>query len=315
MGKHTAWVGIAIGVLALACGGGAPTRALPDDLPDWACSDCKLYDVEVDGGAAFVANNGKGLLVLDVRGPTPKLVSELAGGSPLAVKVVGNTVYLGDFSSGLRAIDVTNPAAPVELSATACSSASPYYVETLPGGQLLACGNVWDVTNPSAPAKLASIPVGGSSMDVVVDGNIGWFATGTEGIAAVDFTDPKAPVALGTAPGPYTKDIVIAKGRAYVPDNNASQLIVYDVTNSAAPTQVGTVDLGVAGTGIDLAGDQLVVAAGRKGLLVFDTADPNAPKLVKTLGEGSPHDSYKVYVSGGKAYGADKESGLLIADL
>lgn len=108
--------------------------------------------VDVNGNLAYVAIEQAGLKIINVVDPTnPTLIGVFSCDENFSrdVTVVGNRAYLAD--RGLRILDVSNPAAPVEMG----------YFDTP------------DITE-----------------GVAVEGGIAYLAIGSSGIFAVDVSDP-----------------------------------------------------------------------------------------------------------------------------
>ncbi len=123
--------------------------------------------VAVSGSLAFVGS-GTTLLVLDVSAPSsPQLLGsvtlpELVDG----IAAAGSHAYVANGTSGLRVIDVSNPAAPVEVG-------------------------VSDVTEEGA-------------MDVAVAGSHAYVAYGSLGLRVIDVSEPSLPVVVGAIDTPGT---------------------------------------------------------------------------------------------------------------
>ena len=84
------------------------------DTPDIA------FDVAVSGDLAFVADNGTGLLVIDITNPAgPTLVGACdTPADAYSVATSGDLAIVGD-DDGITVIDITNPTNPTILGAGA----------------------------------------------------------------------------------------------------------------------------------------------------------------------------------------------------
>ncbi len=90
----------------------APVEVGFVDTPGFA------YAVAVAGGYAYVADDGRGLRVIDVsstRRRRSRSASSTRPGYAYGVAVAGGYAYVADDDSGLRVIDVSDPTAPVEV--------------------------------------------------------------------------------------------------------------------------------------------------------------------------------------------------------
>ena len=299
---------------SIACGGGgAPARTIPEGTA-WSCGSCDVWDIEVDGDIAFLADKTNGIVVLDVRDPAaPKQVGAMAGGKPSALALKGDVLYVSDYARGLVVVDVTDLAHPTELMVYDTSD-SDYYVEVGPDARLYSATQVFDLTDPKKPEPKGRVNISGSTVDAHLQGTTLWLASANAGLSAVDVADPMNPKILGTTPTNYSKDVCVSGTKAYVTEYNDQTLEVFDVSNPAAGAVLSATKVGDAGTGCALTDDgKVAVAAGRKGILLFDVSDPAAPKQVKAT-EGA-HSTYKVFIAGGRVWGADQEKGIVVLDL
>lgn len=127
------------------------------------------------------------------------------------VEVLGNVVYVGApalLGSGgaIRAIDVTNPAAPREVGRFTDPNIYSVRLATY-GTQLLALGShyllVIDVSNPAAPRLVVKVDTGGSQ----------------------------------------SEDLSVAGDRAFVADVVADKVFIFDLSKLPQLTQAGSVTL------------------------------------------------------------------------
>jgi hypothetical protein len=98
---------------------------------------------------------------------------------------------------------------------------------------------VIDVSNPAAPVELGSFITPGFATGVEVVGGLAYVASGTYGLWVIDVSNPAAPVEIGflDTPGSAT-DVAVVGGLAYVADSHFG-LRVIDVSNPAAPVEIG----------------------------------------------------------------------------
>ena len=113
------------------------------------------------------------------------------------VEVVGELAYLA--GSGLRIIDVSNPAAPVELGALD-TPGSASGIEVVGGRAYLTDVSglrIIDVSNPAAPVELGAFATPGLAFDVEVVGELAYL-TDVSGLRIIDVSNPATPAELGT---------------------------------------------------------------------------------------------------------------------
>jgi hypothetical protein len=298
---------------ALACGSSGDGAPIPTPSA-WACTGCEIYDLDVKGGKAYLADNARGLVILDVADPAaPKELGKLEAGKPISIRVDGDKAYIGDWMRGLVIVDVSNPAAPTELSVTAMTSGSPYYVE-VKGSHLFVPGQVWDVSDPKAPKKVADLPDGSSGNGAWLEGDRLYVGASTDGFKIIDVANPTAPALLGSATADYAKDAVVSGTIAYVPEWNAHGVAIFDVSNPASPTRIGTASIGSNNPGgVAISGNTLVVASGWGGLQLFDVTEPASPASKGEVKLAQNHDTYKVVVNSQGVWAADKKNGLILS--
>lgn len=177
----------------------------------------------LSGNLLAVAAGGGGALLADISSPSspillgswkPKTggVNGVAFGSPSILWVANNT-------TGIRSLDVSNPAAPKEKSDTVSFDSN--------AGWLFANGdhlfqptreqgiNVLDISDPASPKGKGYIG-GLSSFSTVFSGNDLYVADGFAGLLVMDVADPKRsfPVGLLGVPG-------FAYGVVLLPDGTA----------------------------------------------------------------------------------------------
>ncbi len=164
-----------------------------------------------------------------------------APGFAQSVQLVGNLAYVADALSGLRVLDVSNPASITQLGA----------FDTL-----------------------------GSVSDVQVVGNLAYVADGSSGLRVLDVSNPANITELGAFDTPgFARDVQVVGNLAYVADA-LSGLRVLDVSNPASITELGAFDtFGYAHT-VQVMGNLAYVADGDSGLSVLDVSDPTTIGLV-----------------------------------
>jgi len=162
------------------------------------------------------------------------------------VAVAGQYAYVADAgdSSGLRVINITNPAAPSEVGF--CGT---------PGGALgvAVSGNyayveasglrVINITNPSSPTEVGFYVTPGEPIGVAVSGNYAYVADWDYGLRVVNITNPAAPYEVGFYDTPGSAWGVTVQGNyAYVADGLMGGLRVVNISNPTALFEVGFYD-------------------------------------------------------------------------
>lgn len=197
--------------------------------------------VAVRGTHAYVASGDQGLTVVNIANPahpavqgtftTTEWIYDVAAGPRLDRP--GGVVYLAG-ATRFRIVDVTTPAAPVQLGDWDTAGANlkvavqdtHLFLANAEFGML-----VYDVSNPSRPQPIGVYLWSGAS-GVAVDGDYAYLtagdwpwegparpATGNSGLRVLDISAPDAPVLLGAYNTPGTPtDVVAAAGTALVAD-------------------------------------------------------------------------------------------------
>ena len=222
------------------------------------------------------------------------------------VVVTGDFAYVAAGPSGLRIVDVTNPAGPLEVgfydtpgSATGLAVSGNYAYVADEGARL----PVVDITNPSVPFEAGFYYSPGGALGVVVSGNYAYVAAGYWGLRVVNIANPAAPTEVGfyDTPG-NAQDVAVAGNYAYVADGWGG-LRVVDITNPAAPFEVGFYDTPGFAWGVAVSGNYAYVADWDGGLRVVNIMNPAAP--AETGFYDTPGLARGVAVSGNYAYVAD----------
>ena len=231
------------------------------------------------------------------------------------VEVVGNLVYVADSSSGLRVIDVSDPASPIELGAIDTQNAHSvdvagtlaYVADTWPGLRVI------DISNPASPTELGAFVTAADAFGVEVVGTLAYVAAGSSGLRVIDVSNPSALTELGAIDTPANAQGVAVMGDvAYVADG-ASGLRVIDVSNPAAPVEVGAIDTPANAMDVTVVGTLAYVADNVSGLRVIDVSNPAVPVEIGAI--DTPGGAFDVAVVGTLAYVADEALGLRVIDV
>jgi nitrous oxidase accessory protein NosD len=203
--------------------------------------------------------------------------------APLDVAVTGNIVYIADRRSGLRVVDVSGPAQPVDIT----MGRGPLPRDGFTVRLALAENRVYVVTE--RPYRLY----------------------------VLDITQPTIPSVLGSIElpeairGHLIVGMRVQEGLAYVATldrvENLGTLQVVDISN---PTQLqlrGSLD-GLRGGPLALAvaGHVVYVTTDRSALLILDVSDPTHPILAGTFGEAAPTQAVELRISSGITVTGDR---------
>ncbi len=236
--------------------------------------------------------------------------------------LVNSLLYTVD-AAHLWVLDMSDPAA-IRRRALISGIGRPLAVSTHLGRLVVAAGGegllLLGLEDPLEPRAIARVELSGPALDVHVDGDRAYVATGAAGIAVVDLsTDPPALVKELEVPG-FAAGIKTQGNHAYVAA--CTTFAVVDLTTGALS---GTKWLDTAVQGgvlvapakdVELVGDTAYVAAGRYGAVAFDVSNPVRPAL---RGNCTIANDPAFYASGVRAQGdqlfiAGGEWGILPVD-
>lgn len=259
--------------------------------PSLAARD--MEDVSVDGGRAYLAAWGYGVLIADLADPAnPIELGRFELPFASAIEAHGNRVYVASTTNGgiFSILDVSNPANPhalgwLETSQTYDLTVRGNYAYLVDGADFGDGGlRIVDVSNPGAPVVTGQdmgCPYA-NGIDVSADGNTAYIACASNTdyqneLRIVDTTDKANPVVIGSLvlPGsPRLPDynaaysVVVDGDIAYVSNENGVDEV--DISNAAAPVQIARHETGYAVRKLERAPNGRVFAfAGEAGTFVF----------------------------------------------
>ncbi|MEZ4647663.1 MAG: FlgD immunoglobulin-like domain containing protein [Candidatus Eisenbacteria bacterium] len=232
------------------------------------------------------------------------------------VVVVGTTAFLADGGSGLRIVDMSDPASPVSLGSYDTPGYA-YRVAVDGDYALVADGSpgvhVIDISDPAHPVLVSTYDSPSLAIDVAIEGDLAFVADYSGGLAIVDISNPSAPSLVSSITvGAQVYDCAYSGRRVFLAANTGGLAIV-DVMDPAHPTLVGSYDTPGQATGVAVSGGLALLADGNTGLLAFDVSNPSAPTLLGTYDTNGVAKS--VAVSEGRAYVADGSGGVVILDV
>jgi hypothetical protein len=245
-------------------------------------------------------------------------------GEAFGVAVSGNYAYVADggegtetdWDTGLRVVNISNPAAPSETGFYD-SPGSSFSVAVLGNHAYLADGTqglrVVNITNPSSPVEAGWCYTPGYAYGVAVAGSYAYVASGSGGLQVVNIANSSAPFEAGYyySPG-WAGGVAVSGNYAYVADGNRG-LRVVNITNPSSPFEVGFYDTPGNASGVAVSGNYAYVADGGAGLRVVNITNPAAPFEVGFY--GTPWGTSDVAVSGNYAYVADGGGGLRVVNI
>jgi len=275
--------------------------------------------VALHNSYAFYAVGAFGLHIVNVANPQhPQVVGtfdETGSLNDVVVSADGDFAFLADggeydaaqlktVNSGLRVLDVSDPANPQEIGFSE-SKAIAKKVGLSASLALLASGNdydaqqsgasetgveVFDVSNPANPAFISIFPENGiEPFDLALNGQTAYLVDNGFGLRLINVTDPQTPKKSGEYPAVVPLDVFQNGNHAYLAAGYAG-LQIMDVTTPSAPQLSGMLDTGGYTRGVIVSGNYAYLAEGddgggtidptNMGLLVVNVSNPAAPQQV-----------------------------------
>lgn len=270
--------------------------------------------VAVQGHYAYVGV-GLRLVTLDISNPAD--MREVGVTPPFPhfvedVAVSGTLAYVAAGGSGLRVVDISNPALPTEIGAWdsrgyangIAVAGSIAYLADGPYGL-----RVVDVSKPSQPVEVGSAYPVNYAFKVAVQGRYAYIAAAGAGLLIADVTDPTHPVEVGSlTTGGYAYGVAVSGGSAYVADGWEGLKII-SATNPGQPVLVGAYKTPGWAFGVTVTGNKAYVADAIGGLRVIEVADASHPVEV-ARSEMPKGNAVNVAVTDGVAYVTDRFVGL-----
>jgi hypothetical protein len=285
-------------------------------------------------GDYVYAGFGAEMAILDVSNPvSPERVGYLVlQGVVEDLAVVGRYAYVLPGSpydhvdaGGLRVIDVSDPAAPVEVREMGVSGTTIDVV-----GRYAYVGDrqalrVIDVSDPASPVAVGTYTASGVVTDVkAADGYayVTWCASDARGacihggLDVVDVAKPRSPKRVVTLElsDPLGGPMELVGDLLYVAGLH-SGLHLVDVSRPTAPLHTGTVAKGRRIMAVAVQGDRTCVVDDQGDLVVLDVSNPASPIAIsaRTI---LPAGSADIAIAGGYVYVTGGEGGgLQVVDL
>lgn len=136
-----------------------------------------------------------------------------------------------------------------------------------------------DVSDPAAPKALGYLPLPGEAWRVALADGHAYVADGLGGLRIVDISDPRNPRQVGAYLGvDDVLDVAIMDQHAYLAASG-NGLRVVDVSDPRAPQEVGAFELPDQAFGVAAAAGRVYIA-GRRDVRIMDVSDPADPQPV-----------------------------------
>lgn len=216
---------------------------------------------------AFLAEGShvSAMRVIDVTTPNAPVevtnVTAQSSGGITDVKLLGTTLYMSDWSYGVKIFNASNPSNLVQTGNFTGASGGAFL--DVVGNRLYAYAGglmVADLTVMPKPTRLGSFDAGMTCYKLVVASNLAFVATGAEGLKVVNVINPAAMSLRSTIQTlGSVEDVWVSGSVAYV--GNDSGLHTLDVSTPAHPLRLAT----LAGARVT----DIVVASGKATLVNY----------------------------------------------
>ncbi len=240
-------------------------------------------------------SNAGGLTILDASSPSALGEFSYGFGWDTTYEIFGREQYvflLGkrEWKIGLAIFDVSNPAAPVELSFTDVGYIA--WAFELVGDVAFVAGTsnglkMYDVSDPASPVLRSTFAGGVVAQDVVVIGDHAFVADPSAGLIVVDVSDPDAPQEVTRLTSVGQPEHIAAHPPHVIIAGDDPDLRIIDVSNPTQPVPVGSFPTG-GSSEISVQGQLIatILPDGSVLMLRADVLDPAtavAPSLPREL--------------------------------
>lgn len=245
---------------------------------------------------AFVAESqgsGAAVRVIDVTTPANPVerTNILAQGSAgiTDVKLVGTTLYLSDWESGVKIYNVSVPENIVQTGFR--GNVVGAFIDVV-GDRLYTCDGflrISDLTVTPEPSRLGYFDVAPLCSDLVVSNGLAFAAMGRDGLRIINVSNPASMSlrsAIQTMGG--VEDVWVSGSTAFV--GNSDGLFTLDISNPTRPSRLGALP-GERVTDIVIAGGTAtLVNDGASEVRIVNVENPAAPILLGTYGNVRGYD-------------------------
>lgn len=270
------------------------------------------WDMVVWDGHAYIADGPAGLTIVDVSDLSDmSVVSNLNVGEAAALAVRGRWAYVAANYSQFEVFDISDPSHP-ELAGYAPWNWSAGRVAVSGDYAFAACGydglRVLDISVPSHPrivGRVGTVRAG----DVVLGGSLA-YVTGSDSLTIFDISDPLHASRVGA--------VSIPNGCLAVKGSYAYVAVPYQglwAVNVGVPSHPSIVghssEWGEFVRTVTVDGTNAYLSGGV--LWRFDISDPRNPVALGMI--DLPSGPARTVIQDGRAFVADLDAGLMVADL
>jgi hypothetical protein len=258
--------------------------------------------VATDGRYLYVAgrHGNEGLHVIDASARPSPVVKGSAATPDQArdVVVVGKHAYVPAGYS-LNVVDVMDPGLPEIVGSVEIPDCPAQGVAVVRDYAYVVTSStleVVDISDPTSPERVGKVE-GAGGMNVAVEGNCAYVASGSYRLKVVDVSVPSSPELVGSFHmQTFVFDVAIEGNCAYIAGNTG--LLVVDVSDPTSPETIVTVCTTHWAEGVVVTADYIYLAT-HEGLEVVDLST-EPPRIVGNV--SVPGKCVDVAVTAGNAY-------------
>jgi hypothetical protein len=223
----------------------------------------------------------------------PSLLGSAAVTLGVKAVVQNDIAYIAAQGDGIKVVDVSNSAAPVQIGALDMTAAYCNSIVVKGDYAYLACNTdgvkIVDISTPASPTLLTTIDPGGYAFGVDTDGEFVYVANGvgSPDFYAIDISNQEDPFyAGGFDPGDDCERVAVRGNYAYVTEYNSGGFSIYDISDPANMSKVGSG--ATSGDGADIWIDDntgyvwVTEGDAATSFGVWDVSNPASPQQIYT---------------------------------
>lgn len=234
------------------------------------------------------------------------------------VFVVNNTAYLADEGKGLLVVNITDLTNPDLLGSYQDGDESVYDVEIRDNYAFLAHGSsglkIVDITDPENIVEISTFDDGGFAWEIFLTNNYVFLVDRSQGIEIIDITNLELPLEVAQYNGkPFS--IFIEENYAYIAAGIGRGLEILDISEISKPRKIGEIMFELEdAVDIYVEDDYAYVAMLENGLKTFKITNPRNPKLISQFVDDKFGNAWGVKGDDDFIYLADEEEGIEVID-
>lgn len=248
-----------------------------------------LLGITLVDNYAYIANEYQGIVVVDITDPS---LATIVGGflttgmRSYGVAAKNDTLYVADYTSGIRVLNITDRINPSLVSTIGLGGETQnvFVLDNLLFATTWGVGmSIFNISNPNTPQLLTTYNESGhtDATNVKVMGNYAYYCH-QYGVDIIDITDPQNPVRVSQI-GYFPLDIDINGDFIYVSYTTSPAfggMRIYNTADKSNPSYINLftkyIIPGVHGASISVAyqNDYVFVSIRGFGLYYIDVADP-----------------------------------------